>query len=147
MKAKNIKNEVCVKTICIDTFAQAIEKGVLVNVTQAAEEAGFPVPMVMTHAVWDTCIESRDTHENREDHKPIMRTEDFLWGFMWTLRLSFKDLKNNFVAYFTELGTQRHPKTGKQKPIPLKATLARGDRGEWHIRVMLASEEIVKMNS
>ena len=36
--------------------AQAIEDGVLIDVTSMAGEAGFKWPVALTHAVWCDCV-------------------------------------------------------------------------------------------
>lgn len=38
------------------TRAQAIEDGVLVDVSEVAREAGFKVPVALTAAVWADCV-------------------------------------------------------------------------------------------
>lgn len=36
---------------------EALEDGVLIDVTETAKEAGFRVPVAMTSAAWATCVE------------------------------------------------------------------------------------------
>jgi len=38
------------------TRAQAIEDGVLIDVSNAAKEAGFRIPIALTTAVWADCV-------------------------------------------------------------------------------------------
>ena len=38
------------------TRREAIEDGVLVDVTAMAKEAGFRFPIALTHAAWTTCV-------------------------------------------------------------------------------------------
>jgi hypothetical protein len=38
------------------TRAQAIEDGVLIDVTQTAREAGFKYPVALTAAAWAKCV-------------------------------------------------------------------------------------------
>ena len=38
------------------TRAQAIEDGVLVDVTETAREAGFRCPVAITHAAWEDSV-------------------------------------------------------------------------------------------
>ena len=37
--------------------AQAIEDGVLVDVSETAREAGIRFPLALTRAVWESCVE------------------------------------------------------------------------------------------
>ena len=49
MNDNNIFGEI----ICSYTRAQAIKDGVLIDVSEAAKEAGFKIPVAMTDTVWD----------------------------------------------------------------------------------------------
>jgi hypothetical protein len=42
--------------IYVYTRAQALADGVLVDVSEAAQEAGFKVPVALTAAVWSDCV-------------------------------------------------------------------------------------------
>lgn len=48
------------------TRAQALADGVLVDVSNAAVEAGFKVPVALTRAAWDDCVEWNDEDTRRQ---------------------------------------------------------------------------------
>ena len=51
--------------ISVYTRRQAIDDGVLVDVTEWANEAGFSLPAVVTRAVWEDCC---DWTDNRREN-------------------------------------------------------------------------------
>lgn len=57
--------------VSVYTREQAIEDGVLVDVTELAQETGFKIPVAFTAALWATC-----TDEHGEGPE---RVRDVLW--------------------------------------------------------------------
>ncbi|HET6407280.1 MAG TPA: DUF6573 family protein [Chthoniobacteraceae bacterium] len=49
------------------TRADAIEDGVLVDVTERAREAGFRIPVVVTERVWAECVDWPETEAAIQD--------------------------------------------------------------------------------
>lgn len=45
--------------------AQAIEDGVLVDVSEAARDIGIKYPVAMTHGVWSACVDIPDSVDER----------------------------------------------------------------------------------
>ena len=116
------------------TRKQAIEDGVLVDLTEWAKETGFTIPVACTATVWHKCIEAQQNSEN----------------------LGECDLVRSFVLLWTLLGAiRRHPesldmlmfelnyidKDNKPETIKLKAVCGPGDQSEPVITVMLPSED------
>lgn len=63
------------------TRAQAIEDGVLIDVTSTAKEAGIRYPVALTRAVWERCVAI----------PPGVACQDEagrLWDVVWLLRWS-----------------------------------------------------------
>lgn len=54
---KDILAEVFGEVISSYSRKQAIEDGVLIDVTEAANQLGFRVPVAMTSAAWGDCVE------------------------------------------------------------------------------------------
>lgn len=54
---KDILAEVFGEVISSYTRAQAIANGVLIDVSEAANQLGFRVPVAMTSAAWGDCVE------------------------------------------------------------------------------------------
>ena len=68
--------------ISIYTRAQAIEDGVLVDVTETAREAGFRCPVALTSEVWADCVEWTEadkTSATRACQDEAGRLWDVLW--------------------------------------------------------------------
>ena len=57
--------------------AQAIEDGVLIDVTETAKEAGFSVPVVVTSHVWSECVRVPEGCEGVQDESGR------LWDVCW----------------------------------------------------------------
>ncbi len=60
------------------TRTQAIEDGVLVDVSEMAQEAGFKHPVALTRAVWEDCVawdEGDNNHQTYQDESgpPIVK--------------------------------------------------------------------------
>ena len=66
---------------CISEYtrAQAIEDGILVDVTTVASEAGFKWPTAMTRAVYDRYIEVPPELTGQQD------IQGRLWDVLWML--------------------------------------------------------------
>lgn len=65
--------------------AQAIEDGVLVDVTEIAREAGFRIPVALTAAAWADCVAWSDSDRARQT------TQDEagrLWDVVWMSNLA-----------------------------------------------------------
>ena len=59
------------------TRAQAIEDGVLVDVSETAREAGFRIPVAVTRTVWDRLIALPDGYRGFQDERGR------LWDVVW----------------------------------------------------------------
>ena len=65
--------------------AQALEDGVLVDVTQTAKEAGFKVPVAVSAKVWHDVVEPDQTALDRGESEGGR-----LWDVLWMARLAAK---------------------------------------------------------
>lgn len=59
------------------TRAQAIEDGILVDVSELAREAGFRLPVAVTRAVWEDCVAWAGNQRVQQDETG--RLYDVLW--------------------------------------------------------------------
>ena len=66
------------------TRAQAIEDGVLIDVTETAREAGIKFPTVLTSAVWADYVAVPDEFKGHQDE--MGRLWDVLWMFSCAVR-------------------------------------------------------------
>lgn len=94
MKEKNEKMEPFGNVVFRYTRAQAIEDGVLVDVSETAKEAGFKWPFAMTAEVWDLIehIPPKYSHEDIQGR---------LWDILMVARFSIaKAGKGDDIVFF-----------------------------------------------
>jgi hypothetical protein len=63
------------------TRAQAIEDGVLIDVSAVAREAGIAYPVALTSAAWGRCVTVPPGVEGQDE-------AGRLWDVLWLLRLA-----------------------------------------------------------
>jgi hypothetical protein len=114
---------------------QAIEDGVLVNVTETAKEAGFKYPVAVTAAVWQKFVAV----------PPGVRGQDErgrLWDILWVLRLKMLRLKqlpaSGCETYFDVL--VRNDNT-HARDVWLRSVCGPNDDGSPCITIMLPKED------
>ncbi len=113
------------------TRAQAIDDGVLVDVSELAREAGFRFPVALTRAVWCQCVEVTEKDDCQDE-------TGRLWDILNVLRFSIRSAKDEQVLYFDVLVA----KDGKPaKPHRLKSHCGPGDNAEPVITIMLPDED------
>lgn len=129
--------------ISIYTRAQAIEDGVLVDVTETAKEAGFRVPFAMTRAVW-ALIEP--TAEERDGW--MQSVEGRLWDVVWMARVGGGQVKPHggaggesklYEVLFQMRGRDDY-RSGTRK-VMLKLHSGPGDNMEHVLTLMLPDED------
>jgi len=62
------------------TRAQAIDDGILVDVSETAREAGFRIPVAVTRTVWDRLVALPDGYRGFQDEGGR------LWDVLWMAR-------------------------------------------------------------
>ena len=76
--------------ISVYTRAQAIEDGILVDVSDTAREAGFKIPVAVTRSVWDRLVALPEGYLGFQDESG--RLWDVLWmARYYALRASNRD--------------------------------------------------------
>jgi len=115
------------------TRAQAIEDGVLIDVSELAGEAGFKYPVAVTCGLWAEVIEP-DEASKKSGQSEIGR----LWDILMVLRLVIRKAANTEMILFNPLFV-----FNGQKPITkqLKAVCGPGDHYEPVITIMLPNED------
>lgn len=112
------------------TRRQAIEDGVLVDVSATAKEAGIRFPTATTAAVFEKCVKE-------PENVPCQDEAGRLWDVVWMLR----------HALLTGRGAVRPFKVlvkndaGPARAVALKAHCGPGDEGEPVVTVMLPEED------
>lgn len=132
-KTNNLFNE----TIYTYSRAQAIEDGVLIDVTETAKEAGFKIPVAVTDSVWHDYIEWK----NVKNKKAIQNTEGRLWDVLSMLRFACNRFKNESEIMYRLYVVSRDRQAVKPCLVTLKAVIGGGDNGEPVITIMLPNED------
>ena len=123
------------------TRAQAIEDGVLVDVSETAREAGFVVPVAVTRAVWEDCCD----WESEADQKKNgwQSTSGRLWDVVslarWAIRRARRGEQHEALYY----RISRVPRVGhgRKRIVILKLVSGAGDDGEHVITIMQPEED------
>ena len=116
------------------TRAQALEDGVLVDVTATAKEAGFKVPVALTAAVWADCVawdnEAESCHQDEAGR---------LWDLLYLAALEARRRRNAQVVPF---GLLRVPHRGsKPELVQLTMHVGPGDEAEPVVTIMQPGED------
>lgn len=121
------------------TREQAIEDGVLIDVSKMATEAGIKLPVAVTEAVWNTYI---NWDEEDSKKQTLQDLEGRLWDVLYMLKIAILKLKNNESQLRYQLSVvPRDGKSTKAKLTTLKSICGPGDKGEPVITIMLPKED------
>ncbi len=115
------------------TRAQAIEDGVLIDVSSVAKEAGIKFPVAMTSTVWGEYVEVPEGVSCQDERGR-------LWDILWMLRCN---AKRGGDTVFFKLYVRNHNRerlTGRDL-VTLKAVCGAGDTPEPVITIMLPDED------
>ena len=114
------------------TREQAIDDGVLVDVSEVAREAGIKYPVAVTQAVWSEVVEPDD---KAKEHGESIQGR--LWDVLWMLLAAIKaGMDGDTVRYYL-IAT----KDGKQHKQELRAVCGPGDTMEPVITIMMPDED------
>ena len=111
---------------------QAIEDGVLVDVSETAKECGFKYPVAVTTRVWAEVV----TPE--ENARALGQSEaGRLWDVIWMLYVAIRRSGATEVIHYTILVSD-----GKApRKVPLKAVCGPGDDAHPVITIMAPDED------
>jgi len=115
------------------TRQQAIEDGVLVDVTETAREAGFRYPVAMTAAVFGSYVEA-------PAGVPGQDAAGRLWDILWMLRHAIRGSSGSGSKLRFQLHVQNTASAPPQL-VTLKSVCGPGDDGEPVITIMLPDED------
>jgi hypothetical protein len=113
------------------TRKEAIEDGVLVDVSETAKEAGFIVPVALTQAAFEEVVRVPDDVSWQCE-------AGRLWDVFTMLRVCCKRKDESQTRHFSVL--VQNDEQGA-KPVPLKVVLGPGDAGEPTLTVLLPGED------
>ena len=118
--------------------AQAIEDGMLVDVSETAREAGFKVPVAMTAAAWADCVEWTAADNERKGH--CQDEAGRLWDVVYMARLAAQRQACSDLLY----SLYRVPREGKAmraRLVQLRMTIGPGDTAAPVITIMTPTED------
>lgn len=111
--------------------AQAIEDGVLVDVSATAKEAGFRYPVAVTRTVWEAYVAVPPKVECQDE-------AGRLWDILWMLRVAIgKSTKGDMVKF----GVYVRNDNRRPKLRHLKSICGPGDTAAPVITVMMPDED------
>lgn len=114
------------------TREQAIDDGVLVDVSYMAREVGITFPTAVTSAVWDEYVKVPEI-------VPWQDEQGRLWDILWMLRMAIQRSKGSGELVRYKLLVQNDE--GPAKEVELKAQCGPGDKGEPVITIMKPNED------
>ncbi len=124
------------KTAFSYTLAQGIKDGFLIDITAAANKAGFKIPIAVTQAVWNKYIAwVNDNEQEQTKHELDNRLQNMLTA----LQIAIRKVQNAACIHY-ELVVPRNGKSKTEKKVQLKAILGADDNGEAVIIIMLSDE-------
>ncbi len=114
------------------TRKQAIEDGVLVDVSVTAKEAGINFPVAVTSAVWDLYVVPSEKLEGCGQS-----VSGRLWDLLWMFRMNALKA-NSDLLFFSCIFLSEHE---VREEVKLKALCGPGDNCEPVITIMLPMED------
>ena len=126
------------KPIYVYSRAQAIEDGVLIDITQMAKEAGFKIAVAATHAVWNEYIDWTNEDSEKQTHQDLTGR---LWDVLWMLHLACNRNSDEAHLNYRLHVIPRDGRSKKPRQIELKAVIGGDDNGEPVITIMLPNED------
>jgi len=120
------------------TREQAIEDGFLVDATETAREAGFCIPVALTRAAWEDCVEWNEADSKRQTYQDLSgRLWDVVNMAFFAAHMGKKQSSLLYQVY-------RIPRGGRGKKarrVMLKSMVGPGDQGEPVVTIMLPNED------
>jgi len=119
--------------------AQAIEDGVLIDVTSMAREAGFEWPAALTHAAWCDCVAWTERASRCQVHQDEAgRLWDVLFMAFYAIRTT-TDSGDRLRFSLYRVPIDGHSVEAEE--VTLKLMVGPGDVGEPVITIMLPNED------
>ena len=112
------------------TRAQALEDGVLVDVSETAREAGFVWPVALTAAVWAL------VEDIPRRYRAWQTVEGRLYDVLWMAYCAIRSAEHSS----TELRYTLLMDHGRRRYLTLKLVTGPGDHGEPVVTIMLPDE-------
>lgn len=120
------------------TRTQAIEDGVLVDVSETAREAGFRWPVAMTSAAWADCV----AWSEEDNHRQVYQDESGrLWDVLWMAFVAIRSANSGTQLEYQLYRVPRDGRSVEARLTSLKLVCGPGDAGEPVVTIMLPGED------
>ncbi len=136
MEATGTPNAAAETVIYSYTRAQAIEDGVLVDVSSVAREAGIKFPVALTATVWAKYVQVPEA-------VPCQDESGRLWDILWMLRCAIIASKHQEPGepLLYRLVVRNGQRPSRRDRVTLKSVCGPGDNAEPVITIMLPDED------
>lgn len=125
--------------IDVYTRENAIDDGVLVDVSEMAKEAGFKIPVAMTSALWIDCVAWSDEDSKKQE---IHQDQDGrLWDVLYMAAMAAKAAGNSQCVPVRVYRVKRDTRSQGATMVTFKSHVGPGDQGEPVITLMLTNED------
>ena len=114
------------------TRAQAIEDGMLIDVSETAKEASIRFPVAITSALWNGYVVPSE-HDVKTQGQSV---EGRLWDTLYLFAIAARGFRGNQLQY--RVG---YVVNGQLKAITVKSLVGPGDHMEPVITLMLLNED------
>jgi len=114
--------------------AQAIEDGVLVDVSTVAKEAGIKFPVAMTATVWGQYVEVPEGVICQDE-------AGRLWDIVWMFRCAAAKFDGDTLLFKLYVRNHNRERLTRQDLVTLKAICGPGDNGEPVVTIMTPEED------
>jgi hypothetical protein len=114
--------------------AQAIEDGVLVDVSTVAKEAGIKFPVAMTATVWGQYVEVPEGVGCQDE-------SGRLWDIVWMFRCAAAKFDGDTLLFKLYVRNHNRERLTRQDLVTLKAICGPGDNGEPVVTIMTPEED------
>jgi hypothetical protein len=111
------------------TRENAIEDGVLIDVTSLAKDAGFKWPVALTSAVWTDCVEWSQNDGTQDE-------TGRLWDVLFMGFLAIRKNNDNYLI----LRIKNKTRVTRPSTVGLQIVAGPGDNGEPVITIMFPDE-------
>jgi hypothetical protein len=122
------------EVISIYTRAQALEDGVLVDVSETAKEAGIKFPVALTATVYGKYVEVPEGVTCQDERGR-------LWDILWMFRCAAAKFHGDTLLFKLYVRNHNRERLDRRDLVTLKAVIGPGDTPEPVITIMLPEED------
>ncbi|MCY3803499.1 MAG: hypothetical protein OXG06_03720 [Gammaproteobacteria bacterium] len=121
------------------TRAQALEDGVLIDVTEEAKPAGFVLPVALTATVWADCVAWSEADSLEQCHQDESAR---LWDVLFMAAINIKSRAGSASSLVYAIDrVKRGDDTSEATAVQLKLVIGPGDDSEPVVTIMQPGED------